>query len=323
MVFGNCQRTLWLPTTVVHTLAPTLFLSSSTAQMEDDNATTGSDTVSKFNTLSLLTTIQRLPTPFISAFMLVHLSAPLIANIGGSSTSSQVMVSAYFTEYQLHAQIPSLMFLISKLLGREYYQGRYTEPLLVFSPLGIHVASSLARRILLSTKLKLSQSSALQSKPILAEFWHRLKSTRLVTLSAYPALAFLAIHLEKHRLRPSIPVPPISTLSPSELDYEFVKYGLQTYPLWAWVTYGGLVITMLYHTSEGAVIVLRGWTAKSKTKTKRESELASWWGLSTVGRRRAMAGVGLSILTGLLVLWIEPLEASTRMLARYAAVYNQ
>jgi hypothetical protein len=66
--------------------------------MEADNATVanvGSGTGSKFNALSLLTAIQRLPTPFISAFMLVHLSAPLIANIGGSSASSQVMVSTY------------------------------------------------------------------------------------------------------------------------------------------------------------------------------------------------------------------------------------
>src|SRR5258706_2322569 len=143
------------------------------------------------------------------------------------------------------------MLLIAKLLGREYYQGRYTEPLLVSAPLGIHVASSLARRILLSIKPFHSTTSQ-NSKSILAKIWRKLKSTRLVTLSAYPALAFFAIHVESHRLRPSFPQPPISALSPSELDYEFVKYGLQTYPLWAWVTYGGFVFAVLYHASEGA-----------------------------------------------------------------------
>jgi len=212
------------------------------------------------------------------------------------------------------------MSLISKLLGREYYQGRYTEPLLVFAPLGVHVASSLARRILLSIKPSRS-TTPLQSKSILANVWKRLKSMRLVTLSAYPALAFFAIHLEIHRLRPSLPVPPISALSPSELDYEFVKYGLHTYPLWAWVTYGGLVFAVLYHASEGAAIVLRAWA--SKTKTKGESGSVSSWGLSMMRRRRAVAVAGISILTGLLVLWIEPLEAGTRMVTRYYAVYNQ
>src|SRR5258708_39990145 len=105
----------------------------------------------------------------------------------------------------------SLIFLGPKLLGREYYQGRYIEPFLVFTPLGIHVASSLARRILLSIKPAHS-SSSFQSKPILAKFWHSLKSTRHVTLSAYPALALFAIHIRTHRLRPSVPAPPISAL---------------------------------------------------------------------------------------------------------------
>ena len=215
----------------------------------------------------------------------------------------------------------SLISLISKLLGREYYQGRYTEPLLVLAPLGIHITSSVARRILLSIEPSRLTTTPLQSKSILAKIWQKLRSTRLVTLSAYPALLFLAVHVEAHRLRPSLPEPPISALSPSELDYEFVKYGLQTYPLWAWVTYGGLVFAVLYHASEGAVIVLRAWAAKARTKG--ESRLASSWGLSTMRRRRVVAVAGISILTGLLVLWLEPLEAGTRMVTRYAAVYKQ
>lgn len=298
--------------------------------MEGDNTTVDSETGPRLNIISLLTAIQRLPTPFISAFMLVHLSAPVIASIGGSSASSQVMVSTLSTEYRFHAPgnyfFPDLMILISKLLGREYYQGRYTEPLLVFAPLGVHVTSSLARRILLSIK---PSHSTIPQQPvsIFANIWKKFKSKRLVTLSAYPALAFFAIHVQNHRLRPSLPVPPISALSPSELDYEFVKFGLQTYPLWAWVTYGGLVFATLYHASEGAVIVLRAWVAKiktkTKTKTKKESGFVSSYSLSTMRRRRAVAVAGISILTALLVLWIEPLEAGTRMVTRYSAVYNQ
>ena len=85
------------------------------------------------------------------------------------------------------------------------------------------------------------------------------------------------------------------------------------------------MFSVLYHASEGAVIVLRAWAAKTKTKTsaKDESRLVSRRGFSTVGRRRAVAVVGISILSGLLVLCSEPLKASTRMLARYAAVCNE
>ena len=76
--------------------------------MEGDNTAVGDATGSKLNksnALSALTAIQRLPTPFISAFLLVHLSAPLIASIGGSSASSQVMVSSRLTEHRFSVPI--------------------------------------------------------------------------------------------------------------------------------------------------------------------------------------------------------------------------
>ena len=85
------------------------------------------------------------------------------------------------------------------------------------------------------------------------------------------------------------------------------------------------MFAVLSHASEGAMIVLRAWAAKTKTRTstKGESGFVSWAGFSTVGRGRAVAVAGISILSGLLVLCLEPLEASTRMLARYAAAYNE
>ncbi len=36
-----------------------------------------------------------------------------------------------------------------------------------------------------------------------------------------------------------------------------------------------------------------------------------------------MGVAGISILTGLLVLWLEPREAGTRMVTRYSAVYER
>ncbi|KZV83490.1 hypothetical protein EXIGLDRAFT_656034 [Exidia glandulosa HHB12029] len=80
----------------------------------------------RLKTIQALTKLQHISPPFINAFLLVHLSAPLVANVGGSHLSSQVM-----------------------LLGREYYQSAATEPLLVFGPLALHVSASLLKRVLL------------------------------------------------------------------------------------------------------------------------------------------------------------------------------
>ena len=44
----------------------------------------------------VLQTLQHLPAPFISTFILIHLSAPVLANAGGSQVASQVMVSKGF-----------------------------------------------------------------------------------------------------------------------------------------------------------------------------------------------------------------------------------
>lgn len=42
--------------------------------------------------LNILTNVAHGSAPFITTFLLIHLSAPALANIGGSSLSSQVMV---------------------------------------------------------------------------------------------------------------------------------------------------------------------------------------------------------------------------------------
>ncbi|KAF9009505.1 hypothetical protein BDQ17DRAFT_1323060 [Cyathus striatus] len=73
----------------------------------------------------VLTTVSHASSTFISTFLLVHLSAPALANLGGGSLASQTM-----------------------LLGREYYQTSLTEPLLLLTPLSVHALSGLLRRLL-------------------------------------------------------------------------------------------------------------------------------------------------------------------------------
>ncbi|KAJ7577496.1 hypothetical protein C8J56DRAFT_367666 [Mycena floridula] len=53
-------------------------------------------------------------------------------------------------------------------------------------------------------------------------------------------LALLPIHFFTHRFSPQTLEAPILALGPSELDYEFVKFGLQQWPWRNWILYGAL-----------------------------------------------------------------------------------
>lgn len=52
-----------------------------------------------------LTTISHVTSPFISVFLLVHLSAPVLANFGGTSLASQTMVREIFIIYLFERKI--------------------------------------------------------------------------------------------------------------------------------------------------------------------------------------------------------------------------
>ncbi|KAG8830310.1 hypothetical protein FRB91_007688 [Serendipita sp. 411] len=190
----------------------------------DQKRDTGSAGSMKRMTLKVLTQLQRLSAPFLSLFVAIHLAAPIAANFGGSDASNQML-----------------------LLGREYYQGRLTEPTLLFIPLGIHVGSSLLRRAIL--------------KPP--------KKPGLVTLTAYASLVSVPIHFYITRVIPSSPTPPISSFSPSELNYEFVKAGFTFLPLTSWVAYMGIVTVVLLHGAEGGSIINRWLTGKPLNKRLR------------------------------------------------------
>ncbi|KAF8589675.1 hypothetical protein K439DRAFT_1644974 [Ramaria rubella] len=211
----------------------------------------------------VLTRFSHLPTPFITTFLLIHVSAPVLANLGGSSLSSQVM-----------------------LLGREYYQGTFSEPWLLFLPLGIHITAGVTKRLLSPNPFPRRPS--------------------LLSLTAYPLLLFLPIHVLTHRLAPSHPSPPILALSPSELNYEFVKVGLAGWPIRSWILYTGLVLCGLVHTFEGWDIVLRRWCG--------EGGFGRW--------KRVFASAGVcAVLSGLLCMSKEPLLVLQSTLSRINSSY--
>ncbi|KAH9023840.1 hypothetical protein EDB85DRAFT_1870453 [Lactarius pseudohatsudake] len=217
---------------------------------------------------SVLTALSHGSAPFITTFLLIHLTAPAAANFGGSALSSQTM-----------------------LLGREYYQTMFGERYLLFGPLFIHSSSAIIKRLV----------SPRVSRPLTSA----LSVTGYVT-----AFCILPVHLITHRLAPADPAPPISSLSPSELDYEFVKAALSGWPRRSTVLYSVLVLGVALHAADGIGIIWSTWSP----------------GLKLPGRkaRRALAGAAIvPVLTGLAVIAREPLYAFASMAARYQAALTQ
>jgi len=175
-----------------------------------------------------------------------------------------------------------------KLLGREYYQGTFTEPFLLFGPLAIHAAAGVTKRLI--------NSNPIPPRP------------SLLTATAYPLLLiYLPIHLLTHRLIPSSPKPHISSFSPSELDYEFVKTGLARWPVRNWILYGGLALTGVIHAVEGWNVTGRTWFSGMALKKNIRKLLAG--------------GIVGTVLLGLVFLSREPLVAFGSTLQRIDAIF--
>ncbi|KAG8936892.1 hypothetical protein FRC02_009982 [Tulasnella sp. 418] len=166
-----------------------------------------------------------------------------MASVGGSDLSSSVM-----------------------LLGRECYQGQRTEPLLVYAPLCVHVGASLIKRALLITAPppKNNDNSDDSEEVNSVGYSNGWPRPSLLTLTAYPLLVLLPTHFSIYRLNPSSPHPPVSSLSPSQLDYSYVTFGFANWPWRTTLAIGGLVLAGTIHATSGWVILLRkkrkwGW----------------------------------------------------------------
>ncbi|KAG2139051.1 hypothetical protein DEU56DRAFT_912305 [Suillus clintonianus] len=209
-----------------------LFKNPTWSFLASDNAETtsaeGDGSTLRRQTVTVLTNVAHVSVPFITVFLVVHLSAPALANFGGSSLSSNVM-----------------------LLGREYYQTAFGERYLLFLPLAAHVASSITKRIIIPHS---ASPRKITSTLSLAAY-----STLLI---------FLPIHFYTHRVFPADPSPPIFAVGPSEVDYEFVKTGLARFPWRSWVLYGGLVGCMMLHAVEGAQIIQASRFASRKFRMR-------------------------------------------------------
>ncbi|KAJ4475626.1 hypothetical protein J3R30DRAFT_576205 [Lentinula aciculospora] len=249
--------------------------------------------------LLLLTQSSHISAPFITTFLLIHLSAPVMANVGGSSLSSQVM-----------------------LLGREYYQTTLGETYLVLGPLAVHALSGIIRRtLIIYPKVKSSSNSS----TILQRIRRALPATTLC-LTAYTVLLILPIHFGTHRLLPTTTTPPVLSLGPSELDYSFVQYGLQRWPVRTWAMYTVLVGATITHAVEGLRILMSSRSdlvgVSEQAAADKSSSNSFFPTNSRIRRRLLVAILTLPVLSGLYVLYEDPLYVFTDMGRRLEGVYQ-
>ncbi|KAF8881939.1 hypothetical protein CPB84DRAFT_1791361 [Gymnopilus junonius] len=230
--------------------------------------------------LPALTKTAQYSAPFITTFLLIHLSSPAIANLGGSSLSSSTM-----------------------LLGREYYQTALSEPFLVLGPIAVHAFSGILKRLL-----------SPPGRP-------PRRFTHLLSLTGYAAfLFFLPVHYLTHRAYPTINTLAIDNVGPAELDYEFVKTGLRSWPVRSWFLYGGLVLSVTLHLVDGMTIIWNTWLKDSFSIFSKRLQT---WRRETRPRRMllALGCIALPTMTGLYAIAKEPMMTFSSMAQRYHAVF--
>jgi hypothetical protein len=190
------------------------------------------------------------------------------------------------------------------------------EPVLVYGSLGVHVTSALLKRLLIA-----SRSSS--------RIW--IPRTSHI-LTGYALIALVLPHLASHRIFPSDPSPPINSLSPSELGFDYVAWGLYVRPFTSALAYLAIVGTGVWHASVGSMKIV-SWIRRTAAKRRIEAVKGPETSVPTeqkasVSLSRRVSGKGL--LAGLLVIvsiGLARLHSEGRSVAgpivrRYEAVFN-
>lgn len=262
-----------------------------------------------------LTLVSHSSSIVFSTFLVVHLASPLASashyvTSGGDCTSSTDAASKWM------------------LLGRVWYQKSWSEPVIVWGALGVHLVSSIAKRTLLmwSTSRRAQQGSQTAqaseiegaaeeatskiwinegevSKPSPQSAPSETTSTWLpspATLhswTGYLLIVPLLSHVKLTRLIPSRSQPPISSLSPSEVDYTLITYGLnpQTSDARRRTTSWAILLAMVslssWHVAGGTHRITQRWGGRSRNsaanaKSKTLDQEAKKGAMSAHRRRR-------------------------------------
>lgn len=166
-------------------------------------------------------------------------------------------------------------------------------------PLIIHPLASIVKRLIACP------SKAPPSRPL----------SSLLSITGYASLlVFLPIHFFTHRVNPSDISAPIFAVGPAELDYDFVKLGLQTWPVRSWLFYAGLVGCVVLHAGDGLNIIRNIWF----------KDVLGWL-KGDRGKRRftAVGGIILPVLSGVYMLSREPLTTFAPLASRFKAAFTR
>lgn len=201
--------------------------------------------------------------------------------------------------------------LLSQLLAREYYLP--LEPLLVYLPLTLHILSSSAKRILVTLRTR------------------RAPPLTISIITGYLLIPFVLPHVLVHRIIPQTAARPISSLSPSELGFDFVAHAIRSRPIQSTGAYIGLVGLIVPHAWVGVERIfpwLRrtlGWKGQGTggtggTGAGVEAKMRGRNGRGVMYALTAtMAGI---VAVALSRLWSEGQWISPIMAARYEAVFR-
>lgn len=251
--------------------------------------------------ISVLTRLQSASAAALAVFGVVHLSAPLVGllHLGSGDVNDRVdAVSRWM------------------LLGRVAYQSSLGE-IVLWAALATHLTAGVAKRLItrFTTARPIDQvvtptdiadvhatASALvpPSKP----------TSKLNTahISGYILAPFAIHHAFVNRILPFSSCPPISSLSPSELDYSFVSHTL-SHPnlpvrLLMATAYIALIGAFAVHTAYAVPALLRNFPRQSTSSSK-----------TAKARRRSRVKISFSLALALLtsLLAIVPVRSSDRL----------
>ena len=247
-------------------------------------------------TFRVLTASQNTSALVFSVFFGVHLASPLAASLFGGSGADKTMVC--------HVHHHKIILIGSQLIAREYYLP--LEPLLVYTPLAIHLTSSLTKRALLVYRTG------------------RLPPQTSHIIAGYALIPLVLPHILTHRIIPQSSDYPISSLSPSELGFDFVAWSIHRWPGWSALGYLGLVGVGTWHAGLGMMKVvtwLRGRRLGNQNMGVEGKQKRS----VTKGRKLGLRGL-LAALLGMVGVRIGGSEGDGRGVStvvgkRYEAVY--
>lgn len=210
--------------------------------------------------LSVLRRVQTGSAAAMAAFGVVHLSAPLVGllHLGGDVNDRVDAVSRWM------------------LLGRVAYQSALGEALL-WTALATHLLAGITKRLVTRFTTAAPTRTAdnvrnvnVEEPTVVEEPLKRTAKLSVAQASGYMLAPFVLHHAWINRIVPSTPKPPISSLSPSELDYSFVAHTL-SHPntgvrIIMATAYTVLIAAFAVHTSYAIPALLRTIEPASRRK---------------------------------------------------------